>query len=313
MKKISTVFLNFFRNNAHYEFMIVFKNLILNFVVVQTIIADWYNTFVAHLAKEELLLDATQKSVFTRQIADADKRVDNTVIGLRTAINSNLYSFEPDKKLAAQILKNRIKTIKKITANSYEDETGGIRKLIIDFEGDYAGQIEMLGLTPWVVELKAAETDFSQLMQLRNTERLNKLPDSLKNVRAEIDITYHNIVDLISAAALVNGAGEYDEFIKQLNIQIKYFNEHAAHRKTKKDINEIIAETVPPQKYTGKPVIVIPKLTDEDGNELVFTVDFSVKYKKNTDIGNAKIIVSGKGNYKGVKEIGFDIVKPIDD
>jgi hypothetical protein len=64
-------------------------------------------------------------------------------------------------------------------------------------------------------------------------------------------------------------------------------------------------------EYTDKPVIVIPKLVDGDGNELVFSVDFSVKYKNNTKIGNAKIIVSGEGNYKGVKKIGFDIVNRI--
>jgi hypothetical protein len=219
-----------------------------------------------------------------------------------------LYNFEPDKKLAAQILKNRIKTIKKITADSYEDEAGGLHKLIIDFEGEYAAQIELLGLTSWVVELKAAEAEFNQLMQLRNAERLNKLPDNLKDVRSEIDITYHNIINVINAAATIDTSGEYDEFIKQLNIQIKYFNEHAAHRKTKKDIRETVAETVPPQKYTEKPVIVIPTLNDEEGKELVFSVDFSVKYKNNTKIGNAKIIIAGKGNYKGVKEIGFDIV-----
>jgi hypothetical protein len=309
MNKILAIFLKLFRNNAHYEYMVVFRDLILTFAIVKVLIADWFDTFIAQLGKEETLLDATQKSVFTQQIADADKRVDNTVIGLKAAINSNLYGFEPDKKLAAQILKNRIQTIKKITANSYEDESGGLHKLIIDFEGDYAEHIQKLGLTDWVVELKAAEEDFNQLMQLRHAERSNKLPDNLKDVRAEIDITYHNIINVINAAATIDTAGEYDEFIKQLNTQIKYFNEHATHRKTKKDISETVAETVPPQKYTEKPIIVIPTLKDEEGKELVFTVDFSVKYKNNTKIGNAKIIIAGKGNYKGVKEIGFDIVK----
>jgi hypothetical protein len=280
---------------------------------VHTVIADWYNTFIALLAKEEKLLDAAQKSVFTQQIVDADKRVDNNVIGLKTAINANLYSFEPDKKLAAQILKNRIKTVKKITANSYEDESGGVRKLVIDFEGNYAKHIEKLGLTPWVAELKAAEADFNYLLQMRHAERSDKLPDNLKDVRCEIDSIFHNIIDLVNAAATINPNDEYDEFIKQLNIHIKYFNGHAAHRKTKRDINEMVAETVTPQKYNGKPVIVIPKLVDEDANELVFTVDFSIKYKDNAKIGNAKIIVVGKGNYKGVKEIGFDIVKFVDD
>jgi hypothetical protein len=308
MKKILTVFLKNFRNEAHYEFMSFVRDLITNFAVVQFIIGEWLDTFRGKVKTEEQLLDAVRKSILTPQIVIADKRVDNSVIGFKAAVTSYLYGLDPNKKQAAQIIMNRIKTVGKITAKSYEDEAGGLRKLILDFEGEYAGQIATLGLTEWVVELKAAEADFRQLMLLRNAERSNKLPDNLKEVRRELDIIYHKIIDIVNSAATISGAGEYEEFAKQLNVQIKYFNEHAAHKKTKKDIADTVAETVPPQKFTGKAIIVIPNLTGEDGNQLVFSVDFSVRYKNNTAIGNAKIIVTGKGNYKGTKEIGFDII-----
>jgi len=309
MKKVSTVFLNNFRNDAHYEFMSFVKDLITTFAIVQFVIGEWFSTFTGQCKKEEQLLDTVRKSILTEQIVLADKRVDNSVIGFKAALNSYLYGIEPNKKNAAQILLNRVKTVGKITAKSYEDEAGGLRKLIIDFEGEYAGQIALLGLTEWLAELKAAEADFRQLMLLRNAERSNKLPDNLKEVRRELDIIYHKIIDIVNAAATISSSDEYDEFIKQLNIQIKYFNEHAAHRKTKKEIVDTVAETVPTQNYTGKPVIVIPNLTGEDGNQLVFSVDFTLRYKNNTAAGNAKIIVTGNGNYKGKKEIGFDIIK----
>jgi hypothetical protein len=308
MKKITVIFLKQFRNDAHYEFMAFFKDLMISFDFVQFLTAEWCDIFMDQFNKEEKLVDLVRKSIFTQQIVEADKRVDNGVTGLKSAINAYLYGYDPNKKLMAQILMNRLKIVGNITEKSYEDEAGGIRKLILDFEGEYAGQIETLGLAAWVMEIKVAELEFKQLMKLRDAERSKLLDENLKDVRENIDISYLKIIDIVNSAATIDKSGKYDEFIKQLNTQVIYFNEHAAHRKSKKDIADTVAETVPPQKYTGKPIIIIPNLTDADGNDLVFTVNFSVRFKNNTEVGNAKIIITGIRNYKGKKEIGFDII-----
>ena len=59
--------------------------------------------------------------------------------------------------------------------------------------------------------------------------------------------------------------------------------------------------------YTGKPVA--PKVTvkNKAGDKLTQGVDYTLTFKNNKAVGNAKVIVKGKGNYTGQAEAGFKI------
>jgi hypothetical protein len=62
------------------------------------------------------------------------------------------------------------------------------------------------------------------------------------------------------------------------------------------------------QPYTGQAITPIPQVffKTEDG-ELHFTVDFYVTYRNNVDVGEAKIIIHGKGKYAGSYTSTFHI------
>ncbi len=76
------------------------------------------------------------------------------------------------------------------------------------------------------------------------------------------------------------------------------------------DINSAVFEEVSHYLYTGKAIkpevtAVYKKYT------LVKNKDYTLSYKNNKNVGTGTIIVSGKGNFKGTKEISFEIKKPM--
>ena len=317
MKKILTALLHAFRNEAHYEFMIVFRNLFLKFPAVQAIVTALFPEFAALLMQEEALVNFMHKSDYTKKIADADHRVDNTVTGMRALIAAALHHFDPAWQEAAQSLKNRFDAFGDIAKKSYEEETADVNLLIGDLNSPaYAANVALIGMTPWVTELQYAINLFMDLMGQRNVETAGKPQGRLKDVRRDIDIVYHNMADRISAAAVMDDTDAYTQFINELNAEITYFNEHATHRAAKKDISvgdHCVIEPFATQQYTGRPVTIVPEvLYREDGKETVrlyLGKDFSVTYKNNTNVGMAEVTVHGKGAYKGTKSTTFMIAR----
>ena len=76
----------------------------------------------------------------------------------------------------------------------------------------------------------------------------------------------------------------------------------------KVNISEVVISDIPESKtYTGKAITLSPLLTYKD-EALTKGVDYSLSYKSNKNIGMAKIIISGKGNYTGTLEMQFQII-----
>ncbi len=63
--------------------------------------------------------------------------------------------------------------------------------------------------------------------------------------------------------------------------------------------------------YTGKPITPAPVVRDESNEVLSEGVDYTVSYASNTDLGLARVIVTGKGNYTGSGSATFKITKPV--
>ncbi len=63
-------------------------------------------------------------------------------------------------------------------------------------------------------------------------------------------------------------------------------------------------------EYTGAPIEPSPSVSI-DGTQLREDRDYKVTYKDNTNIGTAKITITGLSNYKGSKEVSFEIIKAV--
>jgi hypothetical protein len=312
MKKILTVHLHYFRNEAHYEFMVMFSALLKQFTEVQAVVAALLTTFNALLEQERQLVDAMKKSDYTQQIVDADQRVDRCITGMRAVINGALHHFDPAVVAAAQSLYNRLQTFRNIAQKSYEEETAAVNLLIAELNSDvYADKVALVGLTSWVAELTAAEIAFEQLLNLRNNETAHKPQGRLRDIRHEIDGSYHGIIARISAAATMDDTGAYNEFIAQLNANIAYFNEHSHHH-AKHDLAHAAVDNIGNKPFAGKAITPIPVVHYTEAGkaamELTFAKEFTLTYKDNDRVGTAEVIIHGKGAYKGTKAVTFNIV-----
>jgi hypothetical protein len=305
MRKINIIYFYYLRREAHYQFLELYNQLLNTFPEAKAIVDIYYDEFIDLLVQEKLLVDAQKSSDYTRLIVAADHQDDRLLVGINSLIDAALHHFDPAVVEAAISLLNRMKPFGNIIRKSYEEEVAAIRILLVDFEGEYANKVEIVGLTPWIKELRISVDEFERLLQSRSSEKAAKPVERLRDIRHKIEIVYREMIDRIDAYNILNENDTCTAFIKELNVQIDYFNEHN-HRQVAKDIKTAVVKPIPEQKYTGKPITPIPEVSFE-GTELVFAKDFTLSYKNNQNTGNAEIIIHGKGAYRGRKSVTFFI------
>jgi hypothetical protein len=315
MKNIKAIHFSHLRNEAHYEFLWIFSHLMDEYYNVKALVADLYNAFMALLATEKKLLDAARTSALTKQIADADHRVNRAVSGIKATINAARHALDATVAEAARILYVRLREFGNIRRKAYEEESAAVQVLLDDLNGAYAPQASLVGLQAWMMELMEAEVAFIQRYLQRSDEIAFRPQGRMTDVRRQIETAYHSMTILVDASAIVDTSGVYDDFIAKLNVQVTYFNEHN-HDRARKDLSvgeTCVVEPVKVQKYTEKAITPIPKACyREEGKpivELIFAKDFSVTYKNNVKVGTAYLTLHGKAGYKGQKTVTFSIAR----
>jgi hypothetical protein len=315
MKKIKAIIFSYLRNEAHYEFLWIFRHLVDEYQQVKTLLGGLFNAFLALLDTEKKLLDAARASALTKQIADADHRVDRAVSGIKATVNAARHALDPAVAEAARVLYVRLREFGNIRGKAYEEESAAVQVLLNDLNSTYAPQVALVNMQTWVAELMDAEAAFTQLYLQRGGEVASRPQERMTDIHRQIEASYHSMTTLIDASAIVDASSVYDEFIAKLNAQVTYFSEHNHHH-VRKDISvgdHCVVELIDVQKYTEKAITPIPKgYYREEGKptvELVFAKDFSVTYKNNVKVGMAELTLHGKGAYKGQKTVTFNITK----
>jgi hypothetical protein len=317
MLKIIIANFHLYRNEAHYEFMVVYRGKLIAFHVVYRLVESLVTEFDELLDMESKLVDAQKKSAYTIQIADADKLNDKLIVGVREIISAYLKHYDPVIVAAATRLYDRMKSFGRIESKSYEEEAAAISILLADLLSPaFASDIILLNLNSWLMQLNVSVDNFKNLLQERNDAiAITFTTEKLKDVRKNIDIVYRKMTTKINAAAELDESGQYKLFIDQLNAEIRYFNEHT-HRAARKDIAEgdhTIIEPMQIQIYTGEAITPIPIVYyQEEGKpavKLTFAEDFTLSYKNNRKPGMAIITIRGKGAYKGKISTTFNIVE----
>ncbi|MDR1524426.1 MAG: DUF6261 family protein [Tannerella sp.] len=295
------------RNEAHYQFMLLVKK---NFeanpeaaAIVSVQLAALYEWVVL----EGQLVDSVKASEYTGQIVEADRRLDDYLIGLNRIVMAMLKHFDPDVVNAARKLTIRLKSFRGgIVAKAYEEESGAVKILVADLRGAYAPQVTRLNLEYWVKEIEATQAEFERLFLLRSAEHAERPAQRLKEVRRRVEDAYRQVINRIEAYTLVNGDALTAILIRRLNEEIKYFCVHNLPHGTA-DIRQAVVAFIPDQPWRGQPVVLLPQVTYE-GRELVFSRDYEVLFKYNDHPGNALLIVRGKGVFAGRKQVSFNIV-----
>jgi hypothetical protein len=305
--KIIKIHFQYLRAEAHYQFMLLLLKLFGVYTNVELIVTDLLAPLREWITLEGQLVDAVRTSEYTKELAEADHRVDRDLVGINAAVASALHHFDPAVVAAARRIEIRLKSFRgEIEKKSYEEESAAVKILLADLQDTYAPQVATLSLGPWVTELADAQEDFERIFLLRSDRRAEQPKERLRDVRKQIDTIYRKIVERIDACTIVNGDDVTGEFVKHLNSEIAYFNEHS-HRHAKKDIDRAVVASIPDQPYADKPVVLLPDVTYE-GKELVFAHDYELSYKNNDRPGTASLTIHGKGKFKGTKTVSFNIV-----
>jgi hypothetical protein len=293
------------RNEAHYEFLVVFDSLLTKFAKVKALVNVFYTFFTQLLAREKQLVDASRKSLLTGDLADADNRIDRDIASMRGAVKSAMNHFTPAVAKAGKELYIRMKEFGNIREKPYEEESAAIQVLVSDLQTKFATQAATVGISALVSELSAAETAFTTLYLQRNAEDAARSQDSMREVRKEIEDVYRKMIIVVENNLNTVGEAVSGQFAMELNEAIKYANEHS-HRRKKRDIAEATVKSIEDQPYIGRPVIVIPEVW-YGHQELVPTVDFTFAFRNNILPGNAEVTVHGVGAFKGKKTVTFTI------
>ena len=115
-------------------------------------------------------------------------------------------------------------------------------------------------------------------------------------------LSYSNNTDAGTATVTITGKGRYQGELKRT------FTIKKASMKTNK---EIAFDEIPDAKYTGEAITPDVTVTFY-GEALTEGKDYTVRYSKNTAVGDAVVSVKGKGNFKGTAKKTFRIVKYLD-
>jgi hypothetical protein len=307
-KNITAILFRYLRSEAHYQFLVLFDQLLTEFPSVKSLVSVFYADFAGLLAKEKQIVDMQKSSEYTKQIAEADHLNDRLITGIRDTVNAALHHFNPDVVAAAQSIALRLKAFGEIQTKSYEEEAAAIAILIDDLNSpEFTEKALALGLEPWLLELSESLDHFNELLRLRNTEQADKPQQRLREIRKQIEIVYRNMVNHINSAAVLDSTDSYTEFINRLNVQITYFNDHN-HHPAPISIRTANVEAIPVQQYTGEAITPIPAVFMGD-KRLFFAKDFNLTYKNNIQCGVAEVNITGKGIYGGRKKVTFNIEK----
>ncbi|MDR1340533.1 MAG: DUF6261 family protein [Prevotellaceae bacterium] len=217
----------------HLQFASEAKGIIEKFNPSALKISPQYEILRASIEKEDLCYKIIRKSELSEAKEDADRIRDAVVIGINDAVRTALRHFDPAVSGAAKRLKIVLDTYnspKSLTLLPYDAETAAIVNLLQEFEGKYAADIQVAGLTAWVSELHERNSEFELLAKNYIEQQSAKPSFRMKDARNETDDAYKKIVLVVSALTVMEGETAYAPFVNELNALIKHYSDLIAQR-----------------------------------------------------------------------------------
>ncbi|MDR1561477.1 MAG: DUF6261 family protein [Dysgonamonadaceae bacterium] len=297
------------RNEAHLQFISLVQKLISSNPAIVNIVATLMGAFNSAVELERKLVDAVKSSPYTKQLAEIDRILDRNIAGMSAIVEGYLHHYDPKIVAAAEKIELRLKAFRgEIEKKPYEEESAAVKILLNDLGTTYAEEVELLGIDGWVFQISDAQTKFEETFIRRNEEWADRPTEKLSDVRKHVDTLYRSMVELIDAYGSLNGYDVTGEFVRRLNSEITYFNEHS-HR-VKHDIAHCEPEEIPNQVYSGYPITPTPLVlypTNKKTLRLELGKDYNLSFKDNVEVGNAQCTIHGIGAYKGSKTVTFII------
>jgi hypothetical protein len=193
-------------------------------------------------------------------------------------------------------------------------QTESIRFLQEQYNADpsLASAASVLQIAGVFTDLFQANDQVFTLWNARAMEDAGKAGPSPSSLRGSVENSYDGFCDIVvRTVALQPSQALADLFAVMNEARIKYSRSLPARLTG----NNTSVEAIPAQPFTGSPVTPIPRVffsvEGEKTLELQFSVDFFVTYRNNTEVGEAKVLVHGKGKYCGSYVSTFHIAREV--
>jgi hypothetical protein len=247
-------------------------------------------------------LITSKSSQLTEQINKADKRRDECFYEIRRISSAAAKSSITVNAAAGETLETFLKPYNNAPKEPMMSETSTLKFMQTKYIADQVLQnaAVTLQLSDVFTNMFSSNDQVSALWNARALEDAQKNGPSPSNLRRDLEKCYRSFCDIVVQSLRLQPTTPIENLFGVMNeIRIKY----AKFLPTKLTEANTSIESIPTQTYTGKDVTPIPivsvKTGDDKFNELRFSVDYTVTYRNNIDVGEAKIIVHGKGKYQG--------------
>jgi hypothetical protein len=167
-----------------------------------------------------------------------------------------------------------------------------------------------LGLAPFLQNLFAANAALLALYNERLDEMAAAKGPSASSLKRAVVMAYDAFCAVVEMTLPALPSDALQLLFNEMNdIRRKYVSRLPA------PLNGAHTSVAPidPQPCTGRAVTPLPRVfykTNKETRELTFARDFTVTYRNNVKVGEAKLLVHGKGKYSGTCTITFHIVNP---
>lgn len=201
------------------------------------LISNAFSSYDTAVNCEDQVAIVIQRSEKTEELEQADSVRDNTWLGIKTMAESLQRIGTAEQKAAAKRFLSSADTHNIGISQRYEDETEHLRQFIQQCEGSLATDVETLGLTSLIAQLKTENEAVHQIIVERNTEASAADPTAMQTARTDVDDLYKQLVMIINAFAIAEweqGQSPYDTAIDRINADIDYYDKHVFQKESKK-------------------------------------------------------------------------------
>jgi hypothetical protein len=256
------------------------------------------------------LLNKGDSSLLTPQIREKDKLRDSLFAEIRrTAKNASFSSIAAIAAAGAKLM-DFLTPFWNIDKEPLMSQTAQIILLSNRFNADTAA-ISAAGTLGLSDLFKSLDTVNAELKVLYN-ERVNETADtdgpSASSFKSEIVNAYDGFCGSVEITLSAIPTDALQHLFNEMNdIRRKYISRIPIPLSE----SHTSAAPVPQQVRNGKHLTPIPRVFyNHDGklDELIFAQDFTVTYRNNVEVGEAKIFIHGKGKYTGTYTTSFHIV-----
>jgi hypothetical protein len=229
-RKIKLISVKKLRNNLHFEFMNSILVLLQTLGMTVGLIVNALQKFAERVKEEDDALDQLKHYETTQEIHDEDGRRDNAFSRMYSLARLELKHFDEAKRIAAERICSIMKEFRGAPRLPLAEESAAIHNLLQKLE-TVRYEIDILGLSEWVNEMKDANDKVRTLMASRESEVAHKAQHKVKTARAAVDEAYSEIITCLEAAAIVENSDSCEQLIAEINARIDEYNNVLAREK----------------------------------------------------------------------------------